>query len=169
MKRSDERREQRGQGDEAQDVVVVLPAKPGLREWWKKCREVEGLTGGAERGGKGGSEVGGGIHSKYGLEVAGVDTETGATGERQRGGARERGGGRGAKCPPGVAGAPGVVIIERIQIHHATPNRTQRHERSESVSIRFRLWLVRCFIDAIFGHSLGPGVSTRAGRGRSSP
>jgi hypothetical protein len=22
------------------------------------------------------------------------------------------------------------------------------------------LWLVRCFIDAIFGHSLGPGVST---------
>ena len=28
---------------------------------------------------------------------------------------------------------------------------------------------VRCFIDAIFGHSLGPGVSTRAGRDRSSP
>jgi hypothetical protein len=27
---------------------------------------------------------------------------------------------------------------------------------------------VRCFIDATFGHSLGPGVS-RAGRGRSSP
>ena len=25
------------------------------------------------------------------------------------------------------------------------------------------------FIDAIFGHSLGPGVSTRAGRGRSTP
>ena len=28
---------------------------------------------------------------------------------------------------------------------------------------------VRCFIDAIFGHSLGSGVSTRAGRGPSSP
>ena len=27
----------------------------------------------------------------------------------------------------------------------------------------------RCFIDAIFGHSLGPGVSTLAGRYRSSP
>ena len=29
--------------------------------------------------------------------------------------------------------------------------------------------MVHCFIDAIFGHSLGPGVSTQAGRGRSSP
>ena len=28
---------------------------------------------------------------------------------------------------------------------------------------------MRCFIDATFGHSLGPGVSTGAGRGRSSP
>ena len=32
----------------------------------------------------------------------------------------------------------------------------------------FQLWLVHCFIEAIFGHSWGPGVSTRAGRGRSS-
>ena len=44
MKRLDERRDQRRQGGESQDVVVVLPAKPGLREWWKKCKEVEGLT-----------------------------------------------------------------------------------------------------------------------------
>jgi hypothetical protein len=36
-----------------------------------------------------------------------------------------------------------------------------------------RNWIVagpvHCFIDAIFGHSLGLGVSTRAGRGHSSP
>ena len=87
---------------------MVLPAKPGLREWWKKCREVEGLTelhlewvGEELKEVVRGSEVGAGIHSKYGLEVAGVDTETGAKGEGQRGRARggEGGGGQGEAKP----------------------------------------------------------------------
>ena len=32
-----------------------------------------------------------------------------------------------------------------------------------------RIWVVRCFLNTIFVHCLGPGVSTRAGRGRSPP
>ena len=45
---------------------------------------------------------------------------------------------------------------------------TQPIFRTLIFTLSFWLWLVRCFLDAIFGHSVGPGVSTRAGRGLSS-
>ena len=46
MKKLDERRSRRKKEGvtELDDVVVVLPAKPGLGDWWKRCRKVEGLT-----------------------------------------------------------------------------------------------------------------------------
>ena len=40
----------------------------------------------------------------------------------------------------------------------------ERKERLRVNQIKIAVWLVRHLIDAIFGHSLGPGVSTRADR-----
>ena len=43
LKRLEEIRQTGGRQSKNEGVVVVVPGKKGWKEWWKRCREVDGL------------------------------------------------------------------------------------------------------------------------------